>query len=129
MFAVVEVAGKQYKVAPKDTIMVPTLNEKPGTKVRLDRVLMVGDEKGVVVGRPLVSGAQVEATVLEHAKMDKVIAVSYTHLRAHETVLDLVCRLLLEKKPHSRTSRGFVRTDRTDRRRMKREDDAKRKCK
>jgi large subunit ribosomal protein L21 len=73
MFAVVEVAGKQYKVAPKDTIMVPTLNEKPGTKVRLDRVLMWGDEKSVIVGRPLVSGAQVEATVLEHAKMDKVI--------------------------------------------------------
>jgi large subunit ribosomal protein L21 len=73
MFAVVEVAGKQYKVAPKDHITVPTLNEKPGTKVRLDRVLMVGDEKGVVVGRPLVSGAHVEATVVEHAKMDKVI--------------------------------------------------------
>jgi large subunit ribosomal protein L21 len=73
MFAVVEVAGRQYKVAPKDCIMVPTLNEKPGTKIRLDRVLMVGDEKSVVVGRPLVSGTLVEATVLEHAKMDKVI--------------------------------------------------------
>jgi large subunit ribosomal protein L21 len=73
MFAVVEVAGKQYKVAPKDQIMVPTLNEKPGTKIRLDRVLMLGDEKSVSVGRPLVSGASVEATVLEHAKMDKVI--------------------------------------------------------
>ena len=53
--------------------MVPTLNEKPGTKIRLDRVLMLGDEKSVSVGRPLVSGASVEATVLEHAKMDKVI--------------------------------------------------------
>ncbi|CAG1772873.1 50S ribosomal protein L21 [uncultured bacterium] len=73
MFAVVEVAGKQYKVAPKDKIMVPTLNEKPGTKIRLDRVLMVGDEKAVAVGRPLVSGAVVEATLVEHAKMDKVI--------------------------------------------------------
>ncbi len=73
MFAVVDVAGKQYKVAPKDQIMVPTLNEKPGTKIRLDRVLMVGDEKTVTVGRPLVSGAAVEATVVEHAKMDKVI--------------------------------------------------------
>jgi large subunit ribosomal protein L21 len=73
MFAVVEVAGKQYKVAPKDQIMVPTLNEKPGTKIRLDRVLMVGDDKTVTVGRPLVSGASVEATVVEHDKMDKVI--------------------------------------------------------
>jgi large subunit ribosomal protein L21 len=73
MFAVVEVAGKQYKVAPKDKIMVPTLNEKPGTKIRLDRVLMLGDEKSVSVGRPLISGAVVEATLLEHARMDKVI--------------------------------------------------------
>ena len=73
MFAVVEVAGKQYKVAPKDKIMVPTLNEKPGTKIRLDRVLMLGDEKSVSVGRPLVSGAVVEATLVEHARMDKVI--------------------------------------------------------
>lgn len=73
MFAVVEVAGKQYKVAPKDQIMVPTLNEKPGTKLRLDRVLLVGDEKSVAVGKPLVAGAHVEAAVVEHAKMDKVI--------------------------------------------------------
>jgi large subunit ribosomal protein L21 len=73
MFAVVEVAGKQYKVAPKDKIVVPTLNEKPGTKIRLDRVLMLGDETSVSVGRPLVSGAVVEATLVEHAKMDKVI--------------------------------------------------------
>lgn len=73
MFAVVEVAGKQYKVAPKDVIMVPTLNEKTGTKIRLDRVLLVGDDKAVTVGSPLVSGASVEATVVEHAKMDTVI--------------------------------------------------------
>jgi len=73
MFAVVEVAGKQYKVAPKDQIMVPSLNEKPGTKVRLDRVLMVGDDKTVTVGRPLVNGASVEAAVVEHAKMGTVV--------------------------------------------------------
>ena len=43
--------------------------------------------------------AQLEAQ-LEHAEVERLKAVSYTHLRAHETVLDLVCRLLLEKKKH-----------------------------
>ena len=74
MFAVVEVAGKQYKVAPKDQIMVPTLNEKPGTKIRLDRVLMVGDEKSVVRRAPARERCTAsKRPFVEHAKMDKVI--------------------------------------------------------
>jgi large subunit ribosomal protein L21 len=73
MFAVVEVAGKQYKVSPKDRIAVPTLDEKAGTKITLDRVLLIGDEDKVVVGNPVVAGAHVEGTILEHGKRDKVI--------------------------------------------------------
>lgn len=73
MFAVVEVAGRQYKVVPKDRIVVPSLHEKAGTKVRFDRVLLLGDEKQVVVGNPLVAGAHVEGTILEHGKSEKVI--------------------------------------------------------
>jgi large subunit ribosomal protein L21 len=73
MFAVVEVAGKQYKVMPKDRITVPSLQEKEGTKIRLDRVLLLGDEKQVSVGKPLITGAYVEGTVLGHGKSDKVI--------------------------------------------------------
>jgi large subunit ribosomal protein L21 len=73
MFAVVEVAGKQYKVKPKDRLSVGSLKEKPGTKIRLERVLLVGDEKNVVVGKPLVAGASVEATILDHGKSPKVV--------------------------------------------------------
>jgi len=73
MFAVVEVAGKQFKVMPKDRVEVPSLQEKPGTKIRLDRVLLVGDDKNVVVGHPLVAGAMVEATIVDHGKDPKVI--------------------------------------------------------
>ena len=73
MFAVVQIAGKQYTVRQNDTIQVPTLDEKKGTNVRFDRVLLVGSEKQVTVGHPLVSGASVEATVLEGGKADKVI--------------------------------------------------------
>jgi large subunit ribosomal protein L21 len=73
MFAVVEIAGKQFKVTPKDRVEVPSLHEKPGTKIRLDRVLLVSDDKKVVVGHPLVAGATVEATVVDHGKDPKVI--------------------------------------------------------
>ena len=73
MFAVVEVAGKQFKVKPQDRLAVPSLQEKPGTKIRLDRVLLVGDDKKLSIGHPLVTGASVEATVLDHGKDPKVI--------------------------------------------------------
>mgnify|MGYP003380948175 CR=1 FL=1 len=49
-----------------------------------------------------VTPAQIAATAVEAAQAGAT-AASYTHLRAHETVLDLVCRLLLEKKTHTRT--------------------------
>lgn len=72
MFAVVEIAGKQFKVSPKDTIRVPTLKEKAGAKLLFDRVLLVGGEKETRVGNPVVAGVKVEGTVLDHGRADKV---------------------------------------------------------
>ncbi len=73
MFAVVDIAGKQVKVTQNDTLLVPTLKEKVGEKVRFNRVMMVGDEKEVTVGNPLVAGASVEATILDRVKGAKAI--------------------------------------------------------
>ena len=73
MFAVVEIAGRQFTVSPDDTIVVPTLNEKAGTKVKFDRVLLLGGETQITVGHPLVSGATVEAEILGGVIGDKVI--------------------------------------------------------
>ena len=73
MYAVVEIAGKQFKVAQNDKIHVPTLKEKVGATVSFDKVLLLGDEKETNVGNPVVAGASVEATVLDHPKGDKVI--------------------------------------------------------
>lgn len=73
MYAVVEIAGRQYKVSQNDKISVPSMGEKAGDKVAFDRVLLVGTESGVRVGTPLVAGATVEGTVLAHKKADKVI--------------------------------------------------------
>lgn len=72
MYAVVEIAGMQFRVSPNDTIQVPTLKQTPGTKVTFDRVLLLGGEKEVRVGNPLVAGAKVTATVVEHGRDEKV---------------------------------------------------------
>jgi large subunit ribosomal protein L21 len=72
MYAVVEIAGKQYKVAPKDKIMVPSLAEKEGAIVKFDRVLLLGKEKEVRIGNPVVAGSRVEAKVLAHGRSDTV---------------------------------------------------------
>jgi large subunit ribosomal protein L21 len=72
MFAVVEIAGQQYKVAKDDKIFVPLLESKIGTKVTFDKVLLVGDDSLTKLGTPYVSGASIEAKVLSHVKDDKV---------------------------------------------------------
>ena len=72
MYAVVEISGRQYKVAQNDRITVPTMKEKAGDSVKFDRVFLVDTGKKVTVGTPLVSGARVQGTVLEHRKTDKV---------------------------------------------------------
>jgi large subunit ribosomal protein L21 len=73
MFAVVEIAGKQYKVSKNDKIFVPTLEGKEGAKLRFDKVLLVGGEKDVQVGHPLVPGVTVEGTIVQHGKGEKVL--------------------------------------------------------
>ncbi|HUI09546.1 MAG TPA: 50S ribosomal protein L21 [Bacteroidota bacterium] len=73
MYAVVEIAGRQYRVQPNDTIQVPSLAEKEGTALKFDRVLLVGGEQKITVGHPLVSGANVEATVLGAGKSPRVM--------------------------------------------------------
>ena len=73
MYAVVDIEGHQFKVAPENTYFVPKLEGEPGTKVKFEKVLLVADDKNIKVGSPLVKGVKVEATVLNHVKDDKVI--------------------------------------------------------
>ncbi len=73
MYAVVDIAGKQFKVAQDDKILVPTLKQDKGTKITFDKVLLLGGDKEVNVGNPTVAGASVQATVLDHVQGDKVI--------------------------------------------------------
>ena len=73
MNAVVDIQGKQFRVSPGDRIRAPRLKEEPGSKISLDRVLLVDDGPEITVGKPLVEGATVESIVEEHRKARKVI--------------------------------------------------------
>lgn len=73
MFAVVKTGAKQYKVAAGDVIKVEKLDGEAGDKITLDHVLMVGNEEGVEVGAPTVSGTVVTAEILEQARAAKII--------------------------------------------------------
>ena len=76
-FAVVETGGKQYRVAPGDTVDVDLLPSAAGTQVTLDRVLLVGGDTGVTVGSPTVAGATVTADVVGHDRGKKIIVFKY----------------------------------------------------
>ena len=73
MNAVVEISGKQFKVAKDSKLYVHRLDAKEGSKVSFENVLLLDNGSKVVVGTPTVKGASVEAKVVKHLKDDKVI--------------------------------------------------------
>ncbi len=77
MYAILEVGGKQYKVAPEDVIEVNKLDEVQKSKITLDKVLLVADGKKVEIGQPYVTGANVEAEVVDHTKGKKLVVYKY----------------------------------------------------
>lgn len=77
MYAVVEIAGFQYRVAQGDRIRVERMPAEVGAQIKLDKVLMVSDAGQVRVGQPTVAGASVTATVLDQRKGDKIIVFDY----------------------------------------------------
>ena len=72
MYAIVEIAGQQFKVEKDQKIFVHRLEAEEGGQVEFAKVLLVDNEGEVVVGAPAVDGAKVTAKVLSHMKADKV---------------------------------------------------------
>ena len=72
MYAVIKTGGKQYRVQPGDVIVVEKIDGDAGAGVSFGDVLMLGGDKGVTLGAPLISGATVAATLIETRKGEKV---------------------------------------------------------
>jgi large subunit ribosomal protein L21 len=73
MYAIVEIAGQQFKVAKDQKVFVHRLSEEEGSSVSFDNVLLIGDGDTITLGAPAIDGAQVGAKITRHLKGDKVI--------------------------------------------------------
>ncbi|GAB1444644.1 hypothetical protein MASR2M41_02600 [Flammeovirgaceae bacterium] len=72
MYAIVDIAGKQFKVEKDQYIYAPKMEGEAGSAVKLDKVLLIDNEGKVDVGAPVLAGVNVSGKILEHVKGDKV---------------------------------------------------------
>ena len=85
MYAIVEIAGQQFKVAKDQKVYVHRLQEEEGTKVSFNKVLLLDNDGAVTVGAPAIEGAEVTAKILGHLKGDKVIVFKKKRRKGYRT--------------------------------------------
>ncbi len=73
MYAIVDIAGKQFKVTKDQFVYAPSMEGETGASVEFNRVLLIEGDQGIDVGTPVVSGAKVTGKILDHGRGDKVI--------------------------------------------------------
>ena len=120
MYAVVEIAGQQFKVEKDQKVYVNRLEGKEGSKISFDNILMLDNSGKVVVGNPVVKGASVEAKIVKHLKDDKVIVFKkkrrkgYKVKNGHRQALtQIVVENILEKAFKSKAKTEVSKTDDT----------------
>ena len=77
MYAVIKTGGKQYRVAPGESLQVESLTADVGSAISFDEVLLVADGESLKVGAPLVAGATVKAEVTAHGRGDKIRIIKH----------------------------------------------------
>lgn len=73
MYAIVEIAGKQFKVTQDQLLYAPQLDVEAGSAITFDKILLVEEGDTVAIGTPTVAGAKVTGKVLDHVRGDKII--------------------------------------------------------
>ena len=84
MYALIEFAGKQFKVENGSKIKVPYVSDKIGQKVSIDKVLYFDNDKEKIVGTPYVDGISFDAKIIEHGKEKKVIVFKFKRRKGHQ---------------------------------------------
>ena len=84
MYAIVEIAGHQYKVRKDQKLYVNRLEGKEGSKVSFDKVMLTDDNGKVQVGAPVISGISVDAKIVQHLKADKVLIFKKKRRKGHQ---------------------------------------------
>jgi len=84
MYAIVEIAGQQFKVEKDKKLFVHQLDAKEGDSVEFEKVLLVDNDGKVAVGTPTVSGAKITAKVLAHVKGEKVLVFKKKRRKSYQ---------------------------------------------
>ena len=84
MYAIIETGGFQFRVEPGMKLNVPRIASGEGDSLKLEKVLLVGDGDDVEIGNPLVTGASVEAEVLENGRGKKIIVYKRKRRKGYE---------------------------------------------
>ena len=86
MYAIVDIAGQQFKVAQGQQIFVHRLSGEEGSKITFDKVLFIDNEGATKIGTPVIEGANVEAKIIEHLKGDKVLVFKKKRRKGYQTL-------------------------------------------
>lgn len=77
MYAVIKTGGKQYRVKEGETLKIESLTAEIGQTIEFDQVLLIQSDKGIKIGKPLVEGGKVAATVKTHGRHDKIHIIKF----------------------------------------------------
>src|SRR6267378_6738181 len=104
MYAIVDIAGQQFKVKKNQKMYVNRLKNEAGSQVEFDKVLLVDNDGKITIGKPTLDGVRVAAKILGHVKDDKVIVFKkkrrkdYKRLNGHRQFLsEILIQGILEK--------------------------------
>jgi large subunit ribosomal protein L21 len=112
MYAIVDMAGQQFKVEKDQEIYVHRLKGKEGDKVKFDKVLLIEDNGKVTIGTPVIAGAMVSAKIIAHLKDDKINVFKmkrrkgYKVLRGHRQQLSQILIESIVEKGATKTEKS-----------------------
>ena len=101
MYAIVEMAGQQFKVSKDQKVFVHRLDDAEGSEVIFDKVLLLDQNGAITIGAPTIDGASVQAKVLRHVKGDKVIVFKKKRRKGYKEKMDTVNSLLKSRSAKS----------------------------
>ena len=84
MYALIEFAGKQFKVEEGSSIKVPYVDGKVGSKVTFDKIIYMDDGKNKMVGTPIVAGAKIDGKIVSHGRERKVVVFKFKRRKGYQ---------------------------------------------
>jgi len=84
MYALIEFAGKQFKVEEGSSIKVPYVDGKVGSKVNFEKIIYMDDGKNKMVGTPIVAGAKIDGEIVSHGRERKVVVFKFKRRKGYQ---------------------------------------------